>query len=622
MKKDIWRYFFIFAMISLTYMWQGLAALQLALPPGVISPVWPASGLALAVLILYGRKYWPAVFLGSFVANAITNPATEAIAIPLSLGIGLGASLQAIIGEFLWQKFSVSSNLFDDHRNVIALFLAAFIGCVINSTLGTFLIYTIELIPSDFVMTSWVTWWLGDASGIVLFTPFLLCWLQPFSREELFRNLWKVAQMCIVIIFFGLISFNIAVNKYYHLSFLVIPCLLWIAFRFGAYGATFALLAFSSFAILVTTGGFGPFVRPYLTLNESLLLLQIFISVISATTLLVLAILSELKRANQELENHSSVLERRVVERTLQLQERNQTLQERGDELNRQNMLLEKTLHRLQMLQQRIITQEKLASLGSLMAGISHQMRNPLNFVINFAEIGFEAIEKAKEWLKKESADRGSQDLKEIQDVVKWVSDYLERIYKHGKKANAIVEKMIVHASGGAGSYEPTNVNELVEEFTTLAYYSAHVRDQNFKVQVTKHLDRTLEPINIIPQAVSRAMINILNNAFYSVVQKGKSSTDPTFVPLVTISTKNLGDHIAIIVRDNGLGIANEDREKLFHPFFTTKQGDGVGYGLALSRDLIEREQEGEITVDSIQGQYAEFTVLLPKEPIALSPGN
>lgn len=620
MTKHPWRYSFIIAMIAISYMLMGWVALQFALPPGVVSPIWPSSGIALAAMILYGQIYWPGVLIGSFLTNATTNSAGLAISIPLSLGIALGASLQAIVGNYLWQRFSVSSDLFGSYRNVIALFLAAFLGCVINSTLGTFFLYTIHLIPSDFFYTSWMTWWLGDASGIVLLTPFLLCWLKPMHREEVY--VWKVVQLCAVVILFDMISFNIGLNKYYHLSFLIIPCLLWIAFRFEAHGATFALLAFSCTAIWVTNNGFGPFVRPYLSLNESLLLLQIYICVISATTLLVLAILSELNRAYRELENHSYVLERRVAERTLQLEERNQALQERGDELNQQNMLLEKTLHHLQMLQQRIITQEKLASLGSLMAGISHQMRNPLNFVINFAEIGFEAIEKAKEWLQKEMAAPGSQDLKELQDAIKWLNDYLERIYKHGKKANAIVEKMIIHASGGAGSYESTNINELVEEFTTLAYYSAHVRDQNFKVQIHKQLDRTLEPVNIIPQAVSRAMINILNNAFYSVMQKGKSSDDPAFVPLVTVSTKNLGDHVAISVRDNGIGISNEDREKLFHPFFTTKQGDGVGYGLALSRDLIEREQEGEIIVDSIQGQFAEFTVILPKEPVVLNPGN
>jgi signal transduction histidine kinase len=618
MEKKYSSLFPVMAVIAISYWLMGLLALKFVLVPGLVTPIWPGSGIALAAMMLYGKKVWPAVFLGSFLVNMtvlITTTVNAENVIPalsLALLIGLGASLQAIFGLYLWDKMKVAPNLLENYRNIIALFMVAFISCTINATLGNLFLFITKVVPYRDVFTNWITWWLGDASGIYLFTPFVLCWLSLFTLNDFYTHFWKAIQLCALIILSGLIG----LNSSFPLAFLIIPSLLVAALHFGSRGATFALVAFSILTLWLTSIRHGAFINEEFTLNESILLFQGFIGVVTATTLIVLTIVNELKRTYRELEIYSRELEEKVAERTMQLQDRNQILQERGDELNKQNVLLEETLHNLQTMQKRIITHEKQASLGSLMAGISLQMRNPLNFVINFAELALEEIHKGKEWVNAASSNPEKYEVNTIEEVLTSLNMYLESIQKHGKKANTVVEKMVLHTSGNVGNYQVTDLNELVEEVTTLSYYSSQSRNVHFKVQIDKRLDPTLQPINTLPQALSQSLVNILNNALYSVSFKKNLGYDKTFIPTIAISTKNLGNRIAIAIKDNGMGIVDENRDKVFLPFFTTKEGNGVGYGLTLSKDLVEHQLGGEIQLNSVEGQFAEFTILLPCEPV------
>jgi len=197
----------------------------------------------------------------------------------------------------------------------------------------------------------------------------------------------------------------------------------------------------------------------------------------------------------------------------------------------------------------------------------------------------------------------------------------LEKIAEHGRRADGIVRGMLQHSRGSSGDWQATDLNALVEESLNLAYHGARAQDQDFKVSLELDLDRNLAPIDVVPQDVSRVLLNLISNGFYAVTKRGREH-DNAFRPLLKIATREFGEGIEIRVRDNGVGVPPEDREKLFQPFFTTKPtGEGTGLGLSISYEIITQQHGGTITVDSEVGDFTEFTVRLPRRPRAMT-GN
>ncbi|HEV8506143.1 MAG TPA: ATP-binding protein [Chitinophagaceae bacterium] len=281
---------------------------------------------------------------------------------------------------------------------------------------------------------------------------------------------------------------------------------------------------------------------------------------------------------------------------------------ERTAELRKQKEELEVTLDELRAAQTQLIQSEKMASLGELTAGIAHEIQNPLNFVNNFSEVNKELLTEMKHEI-----DVGN--LIEAKNIAKDIEDNEEKITYHGKRADAIVKSMLQHSRSSSGKKEPTDINALADEYLRLAYHGLRAKDKSFNAKFETDFDDRIGQINIVHQDIGRVLLNLINNAFYSVSEKQKQDI-PGYEPTITVATKKMGDsRVELSVADNGNGVPKKVLDKIFQPFFTTKPtGLGTGLGLSLSYDIITRGHNGELKVETKEGEGAEFIIILPTQ--------
>jgi two-component system, NtrC family, sensor kinase len=269
------------------------------------------------------------------------------------------------------------------------------------------------------------------------------------------------------------------------------------------------------------------------------------------------------------------------------------------------NTVLEKTLADLKAAQSQLVHAEKMASLGELTAGIAHEIQNPLNFINNFSEVSGELIDEMNEEL-----DKG--EITEVKEIANDIRQNLEKINHHGKRADAIVKGMLQHSRASSGQKEPTDINALADEYLRLSYHGLRAKDKSFNADFRLEADKNLTKVNVVPQDIGRVLLNLINNAFYAVDKKAKQGIEG-FKPVVVITTKKQEDFIVISVKDNGEGVPNEIKDKIFQPFFTTKPtGEGTGLGLSLSYDIVTKGHGGKLNVNSEKGKGTEFIVQLP----------
>jgi signal transduction histidine kinase len=277
------------------------------------------------------------------------------------------------------------------------------------------------------------------------------------------------------------------------------------------------------------------------------------------------------------------------------------------------NKVLETTLANLKATQTQLIQSEKMASLGELTAGIAHEIQNPLNFVNNFSDVNTELIEELTAESVKPKAE---WDEFFIRDTLDNLKENEQKIVHHGKRADAIVRSMLQHSRISSGESEPTNINSLCDEYFRLAYHGLRAKEKSFNAKLVTNFDPTIPKVNVVPQDIGRVLLNLINNACYAANERTNTQqqtiNNPTDEPTVTISTKNLGNKIEISVKDNGNGIPDDIRGKIFQPFFTTKPtGQGTGLGLSLSDDIV-RAHGGEIKVETKDGEGCTFIIQLP----------
>lgn len=273
---------------------------------------------------------------------------------------------------------------------------------------------------------------------------------------------------------------------------------------------------------------------------------------------------------------------------------------------------LNATLDNLQAAKQQLVVQEKLASLGQLTAGIAHEIKNPLNFVNNFAQLSQKFTGELADQIKKLSARLDVDENENLQDLLAKLQQLNEKINEHGRRADSIVRSMLQHSRGKAGERQPTDINAILQEDLNLAYHGMRARDAGFNVTMETDLDASLEKLEVVPQDISRVFLNIISNGFYAA-NKRKQEGNGRFDPLVKITTKRNASNAEIRIRDNGSGIPDDVVEQIFNPFFTTKPtGEGTGLGLSISHDIIVQQHGGEIEVDTRKDQYTEFIIRLP----------
>ncbi len=286
------------------------------------------------------------------------------------------------------------------------------------------------------------------------------------------------------------------------------------------------------------------------------------------------------------------------------LMRNNRHKQKANLKLRKQKEKTEAALEDLKATQARLIQSEKMASLGELTAGIAHEIQNPLNFVNNFSEVNADLIDEMKEEIK-----AGNMEL--VNSLAEMLQENNVKVANHGKRADAIVKSMLEH-SRNTGRMEPTDLNALTLEFLGLSYHGLRAKDKSFNATLHTDFDDSMGKTNVNPQYIGRVLLNLLNNAFYSVAEK-KKAQNGSYEPTVWVSTKRVDNNVQVCIKDNGLGIPQSILDKIYQPFFTTKPtGKGTGLGLSLSYDIITKEHGGDLQVDTEEGEFAEFVITLP----------
>ncbi|MGB8046215.1 MAG: ATP-binding protein, partial [Pseudolabrys sp.] len=279
-------------------------------------------------------------------------------------------------------------------------------------------------------------------------------------------------------------------------------------------------------------------------------------------------------------------------------------LRERTDDLT-------ESLENLRSTQDRLVQTQKLASLGQLTAGIAHEIKNPLNFVNNFSGVSSELIDELQDTLKRPFDDKARAEIMELTNTLR---GNLDKVVQHGKRADAIVKNMLLHSREGSGDHRPVDINVLVEESLNLAYHGARAEKQGFNITLQRSFDATVGEADVFPQDITRVLLNLISNGFYAATKRRAETNGGDYEPTLAAATRNLGDLVEITIRDNGIGITSDVKEKIFNPFFTTKPaGEGTGLGLSISHDVIVKQHGGSIEVDTQPGAFTEFRITLPR---------
>lgn len=297
------------------------------------------------------------------------------------------------------------------------------------------------------------------------------------------------------------------------------------------------------------------------------------------------------EKQQQLLTEQNEQLEKKVADRTQELQQQKEALQT--------------SLAELKATQLQLVQREKMASLGEITAGIAHEIQNPLNFVKNFAELSKELAEELE-------TEASQKNWEEVMELLKGLQQYLAKVTHHGERAESIVRGMLLHSRTTSETKEPTNINNLAKEYLQLSYLSVRAKNKSFAATLNTAFDEGLEKINVYPQDIGRVLLNLYNNAFYSLQEK-KKQLGEDYTPEITVFTRRMKEGVIIKVKDNGVGIPEPILGKIYQPFFTTKpSGEGTGLGLSLSYDIITRSHGGEMLVETKEGEGAQFVVQLP----------
>ncbi len=285
----------------------------------------------------------------------------------------------------------------------------------------------------------------------------------------------------------------------------------------------------------------------------------------------------------------------------------NRARKQTNGQLNDQKQALQETLSELKATQSQLIQSEKMASLGELTSGIAHEIQNPLNFVNNFAEVSAELVAELAEEARRPDRDSALET-----ELLADLGQNLEKITHHGHRASAIVKGMAAHSQRVSGEKQPTDVNALTQEYLKLAYHAMKMKVPTFEATLSTSFDGAAVPIPAVAQELGRVLLNLFNNAFYALCQR-QQAEGPAYKPVLSVSTEQTANALVLRIRDNGTGIPKKVQQKVFQPFFTTKpSGEGTGLGLSLSYDIITKSYGGTVTLETEEGQFAEFTITLP----------
>lgn len=292
---------------------------------------------------------------------------------------------------------------------------------------------------------------------------------------------------------------------------------------------------------------------------------------------------------------------KRIIKKTKRLTQKSQDM-ETIEQLKRQ----------VESLQDQLRQQEKMATLGLLTAGIVHEIRNPLNFVINFSKLSGDLIKDLEEDIEANTADIDGDDVEDIRDIMESLKENLQKIKEHGDRAISIIQNILLYSRGKEDEFIPTDVCKLVKEYVWLSYHAMRANLKNFNISILEDYGKDIPMMSVVPQDLSRAVLNVMNNACYAVWDKAQNG-DADYKPTVSVKVERQAEELVISITDNGVGMSPEVKQRLFETFFTTKPtGQGTGLGMFITRSIIEEKHHGRIEFDSEEGRFTTFSLIIP----------
>lgn len=559
-----------FVLLASVYVITGKFGLSVAFYHASASAVWPPAGLALAALLLWGIELWPAVFLGAFFVNFSTSGS-----LPANFAIAAGNTLETVLGAWLIRQYADGPYVFRSAQSIFKFALITTGAALVSSTIGVTSLVLAGLARWQSFAPIWLTWSLGDLVGAWILVPLVVLWAtEPPPSFRLKRVLEAGLLVATVIgvgasLFFGEIPSG--------MEYLAIPPLLWGAFRFGQRGAATLAFVMSALALAGTLQRFGPFAMS--NPNTSLILLQLFIGAIAMTTLVLAAVVSErkeaedaLRGARDELAKTNEELERRVEERTADLEQARAALLEDIEE----QKILEEQLRQSQ----------KLESIGTLAAGVAHDFNNVLNIIKGYASL---------------LADRP-----DTAESVRIIDEAVER-------GASTVRQLLILSRKSEAALVPTSLNDLVAELARLVVQT-FPKTIDIKLELADGLSPTLADANQIRQV----LLNLSLNARDAMPTGGRLTFRTKIAETARPDSGSTAKQtfFVIEVADTGKGMDEAVRRRIFEPFFTTKHtGEGTGLGLAIAYGVVQNHG-GFIDVESRVGKGTTFRIYLPAGPL------
>ena len=576
----------------------GTLAFQLA-NVNDVTPVWPLSGIALAVLLISQFRVLPGVLIGYWLLDSSLYQ-------NLLLGIvmGTGETFSALIAALLILKWSNHFNIFSTVRHTFLFAIAAGIASFFNATLGTSLLYLNGSASMAEYFDVWRTWWTADTVGFLVFAPLLLTWQRGFKPavKAAFGTLQKFGELILLI---GLVSFISweAFGVGYKLEYMFLLPMVWAAFRFGQQISTLLVVILSSISILATAQGVGIFAMEMSP--DSLVLLQSFVGVLSLTILILLSTISEQKSAEQQLKHANEFLESRVQERTAELSQ---------------------ALIDLKNMQIQLVQTEKMSALGQMVAGVAHEINNPVNFIhanLTHAATYFQNLLDIVGIYRKATHDpefyqRNNIELSELDFLEEDVQKLLQSMEIGTNRISEIVNSLRNFSRLDESELKTADIHEGLDNTLVILQHRLGMSsvECSSEIKVLKSYG-DLPLVDCYPGQLNQVFMNVISNAIDAIQEcdrQGSSQeidAEPNMLHILT--ELNHSGNVAIRIRDNGTGIPGELHHKLFDPFFTTKPvGYGTGLGLSISHQIITEKHKGKLYFHSDSNQGTEFVIEIP----------